>query len=519
MRVPVHKQVWWWSAATLVIVLALWGLGNVMTPFLIGAGIAYVLDPLADRLQRAGLSRTKAVALITLIAALAFMLVVVLLVPMLIRQLIQLIEHVPEYIQIVQTWLAGRFPEMMPQDGTLRSAMNEVSNQLSEKGGTIMVTVLSSLSNVISLILLMVVVPVVAFYLLLDWDHMVARVDTLLPREHADTIRSIGRQINESLAGFLRGQALVTFILASFYSTALLLVGLPFALVIGICAAVLSIVPYVGVFVGGVTSVAVAAFTFWDDPQWIVAVLAIFVVGQIVEGNYLQPKIIGGHVGLHPVWLMIALAVFGKLFGFVGLVVAVPLGAMMGVFARFFTERYKESAVYTGREVLPEPAPPTLIEIVPRGTTALARRRSEDAHAAAVAEVKVEEARFVAREAAQEAAEKDGAKTAVARVAVVEPGPEAAAATLRSEPEVKTWGGKTPDGTDPEDSEGKNKRKEQEKRAEEEANIRRNENAFRSGGIEEVIAEPPLGPEPPPPPPAAVPTDPMPKSRDGQGDK
>ena len=371
MRVPVQKQVWWWTATAALVMLVLWALGDVMTPFLIGAGIAYVLDPLADRLERSGLSRTKSVALITLIAGLAFVLALVLVVPMVVRQLTQLVTNAPHYLDVAQSWLTGRFPELVPEGGTLRNAMTQVGAQLSDKGGTIMVTVLSSISNIVGVVLLAVIVPVVAFYLLLDWDRMVARLDTLLPREHAGTIRSIARQINESMAGFLRGQGLVTLILATFYSTALLLVGLPFALVIGISAAVLSIIPYVGVFTGGVTSVAVAAFTFWDDPKWIVAVLAIFVVGQILEGNYLQPKIIGGHVGLHPVWLMIALAVFGKLLGFVGLVVAVPLGAIIGVLVRFFIERYKESSLYTGRGLVPEPAPPLLIEVVGRGPPGL----------------------------------------------------------------------------------------------------------------------------------------------------
>ncbi|WP_205961467.1 AI-2E family transporter [Paracoccus endophyticus] len=455
MRVPVHKQIWSWGAVAAVVALALWGLGNVMTPFLIGAGIAYVLDPLADRLERSGLSRTWAVALITLIAVLAFLLAMVLLVPMVIRQLAQLIEAAPGYFQALQVLLSQQFPERFPEGGTVRSALNDIAAQMSQMGGQVLSTVLSSVRNLISVVLLAVIVPVVAFYLLLDWDRMVARIDALLPREHADTIRGIALEINDSMSGFLRGQGLVTLILATFYSTSLLAVGLPFALVIGISAAVLSIIPYVGVFTGGVTSVAVAAFTFWDDPKWIIAVLAIFVVGQIVEGNYLQPKIIGGHVGLHPVWLMIALAVFGKLFGFVGLVVAVPLGAIIGVLVRFFIDRYKESALYTGSDVIPEPPPPVLIEVVPPGTTAEVRRRAQAAHLAAVQEVKIELARQAAREAAAEAAQRDGAHLAEASVEVPPVGPEGSVQSLDVAPEVRTWGGKTPDGTDPDDPKGK----------------------------------------------------------------
>ena len=183
MRVPVQKQVWWWTATAALVMLVLWALGDVMTPFLIGAGIAYVLDPLADRLERSGLSRTKSVALITLIAGLAFVLALVLVVPMVVRQLTQLVTNAPHYLEVAQSWLTGRFPELVPEGGTLRNAMTQVGAQLSDKGGTIMVTVLSSISNIVGVVLLAVIVPVVAFYLLLDWDHLVDRVDTLLPRE------------------------------------------------------------------------------------------------------------------------------------------------------------------------------------------------------------------------------------------------------------------------------------------------------------------------------------------------
>ncbi|HRO13552.1 MAG TPA: AI-2E family transporter [Paracoccus sp. (in: a-proteobacteria)] len=455
MRVPVHKQVWWWSGITAVMVLALWGLGNVMTPFLIGAGIAYVLDPIADRLESAGLSRTKAVALITIIAVLAFLLALTLVVPMVVRQLAQFIEAAPGYFETAQTWLSARFPRALPEGGTLRSALTQLGVQLSQRGGEILIAVLSSVRNVIGVLLLLVIVPVVAFYLLLDWDRMVARIDEMLPREHADTIRGIAYQINDSMAGFLRGQGLVTLILATFYSVSLFAVGLPFGLVIGITAAVLSIIPYVGVFTGGVISVAVAAFAFWDQPYWIAVVLAIFATGQFIEGNYLQPKIIGGHVGLHPVWLMIALAVFGKLFGFVGLIVAVPLGAIIGVLARFFVERYKESALYTGTEVPPPPPQPTLVELVPRGTVAQTRARAKAAHQAAVAEVKVDDARAVAHRAAEDAAKRDHAKVAIATAEVLPEGADGGLEKLMTEVEVRTWGGKAPDGADPDKNERK----------------------------------------------------------------
>jgi len=375
MRLPVHKQMWWWGGAGIVLALALWRLGNVMTPFLLGAGIAYILDPIADRLERSGLKRKWAVGLITVTAVLAFAAVLLLIVPTLIRQITQAIEGLPAFLEKAQAILAAEFPRLIPEGGTLTVAMENAANAISEHGGQVLVTVLSSLGNVLGVMALIVIVPVVAFYLLLDWDGMVARVDELLPREHAPTLRHLGHEIDESLSGFLRGQGLVTLILGTFYAVSLFAVGLPFGLFIGIAAAILSIIPYVGVFIGGVTAIGVALVHFWGEPFWIGAVVAIFAFGQFVEGNYLQPRIIGGHVGLHPVWLMIALAVFGALFGFVGLVVAVPLAAIVGVVARFIAARYKESALYTGREVPPPPLQPTLIELVPRGTTALTLRK------------------------------------------------------------------------------------------------------------------------------------------------
>lgn len=418
MRLPVYKQVWWWGGAGLVLALALWRLGNVMTPFLLGAGIAYVLDPIVDRLEQSGLKRHWAVALITAIVVLVFVAVLLLIVPTLVRQITQAVESAPLFVERAQAIISANFPRLAPEGGTLRAAMSNIGDTIAESGGQVLVTVLSSVGNFLGVMALIVIVPVVAFYLLLDWDHMVARVDELLPREHAPSIRRIAIEIDESLSGFLRGQGLVTLMLGTFYAAALFAVGLPFGLAIGIMAAVLSIIPYVGVFVGGVTAISVALVHFWGEPFWIGAVALIFVIGQIAEGNYLQPKIIGGHVGLHPVWLMIALAVFGTLFGFVGLIVAVPLAAMVGVLARFVAGRYKESALYTGREVPPPPPQPMLIELVPRGTVAETRSRAEAAKAVAVAEVRVEEARREAARVAEETVRESHAHMASATAEV-----------------------------------------------------------------------------------------------------
>lgn len=370
-------QVIWWGTAGMALLLALWLLGQAILPFIIGAGVAYLLDPLADRLERAGLSRSLAVVTITLGAVLVFVAFLLFLAPIVIRQAVQLVDAVPDMLARLQQFLMTRFPNILAEGGPLNSSLQNVASLIGEKGGGVLTSVLSSISGVVSVIALFVIVPVVAFYLLLDWDNLVARIDALLPRHHAPTIRRLAAQIDDTLSGFIRGQGTVMLIQGTFYSMALMLVGLPYAVAIGMGAAVLGIIPYVGTLIGGATAIGVAIFTFWGDPIWIAAVAAIFVIGQVVEGNYLQPKIVGNHVGLHPVWLLLALSVFGALFGFVGMIIAVPLAASLGVLVRYAAERYTESPLYTGEKPAPPLPEPVLVEIAPEGT--LTSRRDTEA--------------------------------------------------------------------------------------------------------------------------------------------
>ncbi|AUM73267.1 AI-2E family transporter [Paracoccus jeotgali] len=368
-----RKQLIWWGAVGVALLLALWLLGQAILPFVIGAGIAYLLDPLADRLERAGLSRTLAVVAITLAAVLAFAAFVLFIAPIVIRQTVQLVEALPGMIARLQIGLTQRFPGILAEHGPLDQGLRDLASMIGDKGGKLLGSVLNSVASVVGVLALLVIVPVVAFYLLLDWDHLVARVDALLPRAHAPVIRHLAREIDRTLSGFVRGQGTVMLIQGSFYSLGLMAVGLPYGLAIGMGAALLGIIPYVGTVIGGATALGVAMYSFWNDPIWIAVVAAIFVVGQVVEGNYLQPRIVGNHVGLHPVWLLLALSVFGALFGFVGLIIAVPLAAALGVLVRFATQRYVESPLYTGRDPAQGLPEPILVELAAPGTL-LARR-------------------------------------------------------------------------------------------------------------------------------------------------
>ncbi|MBM9595760.1 AI-2E family transporter [Roseitranquillus sediminis] len=348
MALPVREQLKYWGIATLAFIFLLWLLGDVILPFILGAAVAYILDPVADWLQRRGLPRIWATMVITIVALLIFVVLVLLVVPTLVNQATALAEAAPEIVQNLQAFLIERFPSYIDEDSILRRSLSDVGETVRARGGELVQGLLASVGSVVNALVLVVIVPVVTFYLLMDWDRIVARVDALLPRDHAPVIRRLAREIDDTLAGFIRGQGTVCIILGTYYAVALMAVGLPFGLVIGFIAGLLTFIPYVGALVGGVMSIGLALFQFWGDWIWIVAVWAIFQSGQFVEGNILTPKLVGDSVGLHPVWLIFALSAFGALFGFVGLLVAVPVAAIIGVLVRFGIERYRDSTLYTG---------------------------------------------------------------------------------------------------------------------------------------------------------------------------
>jgi predicted PurR-regulated permease PerM len=358
---PRSRQAWFWGAALVVVAAALWILGDTLLPFVLGAAIAYFLDPVADRLERAGLSRAFATAMISAGVVLCFVLTVLLIVPALIEQTRQAINAAPNVIDSLQAWIGTRFPRFSSEDQLLRRALASVEGSLAQVGPNVINSVLTSSLAVVDFIILIVVAPVVAFYLLLDWDPMIAKVDSWLPRRHAQTIRTIFEEIDRVLAGFVRGQFSVCVILGTFYAVSLSLVGLPFGFLVGLVAGFLSFIPYIGSLTGGVLSIGIALVTYWGEPLWILAVAAIFGFGQFVEGNILSPKLIGKSVGLHPVVLILALAVFGKLFGFAGMLVAVPAAASLGVLSRFLLDIYLESPLYRGAYRVVEPARPELL--------------------------------------------------------------------------------------------------------------------------------------------------------------
>jgi len=356
-----ERQMMFWTLGLAVLIGLIFLLREILLPFVAGMALAYFLDPLADRLERLKFSRMAATSVIVTVFTLIFIVVLVLIVPVLVVQIASLAENLPGHIEKLGALMNVWAPDWLK--GIIAQALPEIKNSLSQyvsKGASLVGTLAGSLWSggvaLINFLSLFVVTPIVAFYLLYDWDRMIALVDSWLPRDHAPVLRELGREIDTTMAGFVRGQGTVCLMLGVYYAVSLKMIGLDFGLLIGLGAGFLSFVPYVGAIVGLVLAVGVALVQFWPEWPWIVTVLGVFVAGQFVEGNFLSPRLVGKSVGLHPVWLMFALFAFGLLFGFVGLLVAVPLAASIGVLIRFALKKYLASPLYLGTQPKRPPA-------------------------------------------------------------------------------------------------------------------------------------------------------------------
>ena len=346
-----RQQLAFWMAALAVFVVMLWLLSEVLLPFVAGMALAYFLDPSVRRLQQAHMNRTLATLLVISLFIVGFLLLIILIIPILGAQLTAFIENIPSYVARIQglvTDPSRAWLRRIVGSGFRDADVGELVRQGSGYIATFLRSLWSGGQALISIFSLLVVTPVVAFYILNDWERMLATIDNWVPVQHRETVRSLAREIDGAIAGFVRGQTGVCLILGSFYAVALSLTGLSFGLLIGLVSGLISFVPFVGSMTGLVLSVGVAIAQFWPDWTWILTVAGIFFVGQFLEGYVLQPKFVGESVGLHPVWLMFALFAFAYLFGFVGMLLAVPLAAAVGVLARFALRQYLASPLYTG---------------------------------------------------------------------------------------------------------------------------------------------------------------------------
>jgi predicted PurR-regulated permease PerM len=349
----IERNIVFWVAALIVFGVLLWLLSPILLPFVLGLTVAYLLDPLNKFLTRRGVSQSGAAALILAGFAIAFVLLLLLVVPPLMRQLSSFIDNAPQYAQRLQSLASDpRYPwlKQFVGDNLTNGSVGDLIKQAMGYLTGLLGSLWSKGTALISIFALVIVTPIVAYYLGADWDHMLAATDSLIPVHHRATVHRLIREIDKSIAAYVRGQSAVCLILGSYYALGLSLAGLNFGFLIGVVSGLISFVPYVGSLTALVVSLAIAVAQFSPDWIRIVVVLGIVLVGQFFESNVLSPKLVGHSVGLHPVWLMFALFAFGYLFGFVGLLLAVPLATVASVLIRFGLQRYRESPIFTGGE-------------------------------------------------------------------------------------------------------------------------------------------------------------------------
>jgi predicted PurR-regulated permease PerM len=345
-----QRTTWFWLVGFALFFLALWLLSAILLPFVAGIAIAYFLDPLVNRLERLRVPRGLAAFIVLALFLMLLVLVVMLVVPILETQVLDLAANLPRLLAEVrreaETLMQMAQERLTPQDfAKLRDAVGGKLSDMFAVLGTVFRDVVTrgvALANLLSLVF---VTPVVSFFLLRDWNRILARLDGWLPRAQAATIREQAARIDEILSAYLRGQLSLCVVLGIYYAVGLTLLGLNFGLVIGLLIGILAFIPYVGGAVGFVLAMLLA-LTQFSDQHYVLYVAGLFVVGWLAEGNFLTPKLVGERVQLHPVWVVFALLSFGTLFGLLGVLIAVPMAAVIGVLVRFGLSRYLASPLY-----------------------------------------------------------------------------------------------------------------------------------------------------------------------------
>lgn len=347
---------WVWWGVALVFALFVYFLHPILTPFLVAIVLAYMFDPVVDRLERLGLSRTwGGVTVFTLFTVIVTALVLVL-VPLLAKQLMKLYQLAPQVLDWLQhtamPWAQSKFglSDGFWKFDKIKAAITEHMGEASDVVGVVLSQATASSLALIGFLANLVLIPVVAFYLLRDWDIMLAKIRGLLPRDREEQIVSLAKECHDVLGAFVRGQLLVMLALGVIYSAGLMLVGLELGLLIGLMAGIAAIVPYMGFIIGIGAALIAGLFQFGGDLYPMLGIVAVFMVGQALEGTVLTPLLVGDKIGMHPVAVIFAILAGGELFGFTGVLLALPVAAVIMVLVRHVQDMYKESHVYKGEE-------------------------------------------------------------------------------------------------------------------------------------------------------------------------
>ena len=343
---------WQMLAIAAVILYLLWLLAPVLMPFAFAAMLAYLGDPLADRLERLGLGRTLAVSIVFIVLLLLAVGALLLLIPLVSRQVDNLVQNLPRYVDwarnVALPWVQAKLhldPSAFDTDRLVEQLKAHIGS-IGDAASTVLGQISRSSLGVIAWLTNLVLIPVVAFYLLRDWDRLVAWIDRMLPRSIEPTVAYLAREADSVLGAFVRGQLAVMLALGIFYGAALTIMGLSVGPLIGMVAGLLSFVPYLG-FIVGFGSALIAALVQYGDWGHVLIVVAIFTVGQLLEGYVLVPRLVGEKIGLHPVAVIFAVLAGGYLFGFLGVLLALPAASVILVVLRYLSERYRQSDLYT----------------------------------------------------------------------------------------------------------------------------------------------------------------------------
>ena len=345
-----NNNIFIWFTIFVLFCVAVYALRSVLLPFVAGIVLGYLFDPLATRFEKLGMSRTLATVLVFAVVILVAVPSFIMIFSVVDNQLTTFVEAAPVYIssfikraEPIMSDLHEKFPSL-----ELNTLSEMVKNNLTvgmQFSAKLLKGIINNGFALINLLSLLLITPVVAFYMLRDWDTFVKKVDNLLPRKSKNEIREQFKLIDKALSGFIRGQVSVCVILGAYYSFGLHIIGLELGLLVGFLAGLISFIPYVGSISGFLISI-ILAFAQFGDVTKIIEVVAVFMIGQFIEGNFLTPKLVGDNIGLHPVWVMFSLLAGGVLLGFLGLMIAVPVAAIIGVLTRYTINNYKKSSLY-----------------------------------------------------------------------------------------------------------------------------------------------------------------------------
>ena len=340
-----NLHILYYAIAIISVMLLIWSFSDIIAPFAVGAIIAYLCDPIADKLETFGIFRIFTALGLSLLFIMVMVASMILILPTLFDQANQIFRMMPEIIDTISD-LITQFLGSQNFINIREISVEKFNTNVSELSPILVKSLFNSSAAVFNFFMLIIVASIVSVYLLIDWNNLVENLEKLVPIRLKPILSVLVLDMHKMIAAFIRGQMFVCFLMAIFYAVILSMLGLKYGLLIGILSGLVSFIPMVGAFIGGLLALFISIFQFWDSPEWIAVVIAVFLFGQFLEGNLLTPRLVGRSLKLHPLWVIFSIGFFGSCFGWVGVMIAVPLAACLAVLMRFFIKVYFESDFY-----------------------------------------------------------------------------------------------------------------------------------------------------------------------------